>query len=147
MTENSPKDVMESDQDLAGTQTQLMNLPSGHKVIQLNSHLHLNSVTLAAENVIYTYVIFVLNTIFSIYIIPVRTHHLSTSSLITWHGAGTASLESGMLTEESWSLWWCAATSCSQVWVQISYRDGGKESEGGGGGGRTVTVCDELKRN
>lgn len=28
---------------------------------------------------------------------------------MTWHGAGAASLESGILTEESWSLWRCAA--------------------------------------
>lgn len=38
-----------------------------------------------------------------------RTHHLSTSSLITRHGAGTASLESGILTEDKWSWWKCAA--------------------------------------
>lgn len=52
-------------------------------------------------------------------VIPVRTHHLSMSSLITWHGAGTASLESGMLTEESWILWRCTA---AQSAVKYGYR-------------------------
>ena len=56
MTENVPEDVMQSDQYLAGTQTQLMNLPWRHEVIQLHSHLHSKSATLAEENVIYTFV-------------------------------------------------------------------------------------------
>lgn len=33
----------------------------------------------------------------------VKTHHLSMSPLMTWQDAGTASLESGILTEGSWS--------------------------------------------
>lgn len=78
---------------------------------------------------------------------------MSTSSLITWHGAGTASLESGILTEESWSSWRCAAARAE---VKYGYRlvtemEGKMVREGGRGRGReggrmTLTEYDKLKR-
>lgn len=63
--------------------------------------------------------------------IPVRTHHLSESSLITWHGAGTASAKSGILTGERVEfVEVCCCRSCSQIWLRFK-RDGGTQ-EGGG---------------
>lgn len=48
------------------------------------------------------------------------------SPLITWHGAGTASLQSGILTEWSWNWWRCAAAvNCGYRLV----REGGRREE------------------
>lgn len=59
-------------------------------------------------------------------VMVVKTHHLSMSPLITWHGAGTASLQSGMLTEWSWSWWRCtAAVNCGYRLVM----EGGRREE------------------
>lgn len=71
------------------------------------------------------------------------------SSLITWHGAGTASLESGILTEGSWRWWRCTA---AQAAVKYGYtlvtkmegktvREGRRE-----GGGMTLTEYVKLER-
>lgn len=58
------------------------------------------------------------------------------SPLITWHGAGTASLQSGILTEWSWNWWRCAAAvNCGYRLV----REGGRREEGG----RNVTELTE----
>lgn len=72
----------------------------------------------------------------------VKTHHLSMLLLITWQGAGTASLQSGMLTErelEPVEVRCC----CQPWWLQISYRDWGKDGSEGEDGATTLTEQSE----
>lgn len=60
----------------------------------------------------------------------VKTHHLSMSPLMTWQDAGTASLESGILTEGSWSWWRCgAAVNSGYRLVRDGGREGGRKEE------------------
>lgn len=59
-------------------------------------------------------------------VMVVKTHHLSMSPLINWHGTGTASLQSGILTEWRCSWWRCAAAvNCGYTLV----REGGRREE------------------
>lgn len=68
------------------------------------------------------------------YNIAVGTHHLSASSLMIWHGAATASLESGILTEESRGLWrCCAATAAVKYRYSLVTEMEGKTAEREGG--------------
>lgn len=60
----------------------------------------------------------------------VQTHHLSTSPSITWHGAGTASLPSGILTEWNWSWWRCAAAVRCGYRLVREGKEGGRREEG-----------------
>lgn len=59
----------------------------------------------------------------------VKTHHLSMSPLMTWQDAGTASLESGILTGGSWSWWRCGA-AVNSGYRLVTEMEGGRE-EGG----------------
>lgn len=56
----------------------------------------------------------------------VKTHHLSMSPLMTWQDAGTASLESGILTEGSWSWGRCGA-AVNSGYRLVTEMDGGRE--------------------